>query len=101
MSGAVDYFTHCDSVGIHALCEGEAEVHRPGYLTDLISDRAVDYIGRQTGKAPFLLSVHYTAPHWPWEARGDEADRHSVQKSLRTRDRAGANVPDPVHHHDI
>jgi arylsulfatase A-like enzyme len=25
------------------------------------------------GSQPFLLSLHYTAPHWPWESRDDEA----------------------------
>jgi len=35
----------------------------------------VDYIRRQRDVAkPFLLSVHYTAPHWPWETRADEAE---------------------------
>ena len=84
MSGGVDYFTHRDSAGVHDLCEGEAEVDRPGYLTDLISDRAVDYIGRQKGKAPFLLSVHYTAPHWPWETRDDESVARSIEKIIHT-----------------
>ena len=84
MAGGVDYFTHRDSAGVHDLCEGEAEVEKPGYLTDLISDRAVDYIGRQRGKEPFLLSVHYTAPHWPWETRDDESVAHSIEKIIHT-----------------
>jgi len=75
MSGGLDYFTHCDTSGVHDLWEGETEIHRVGYLTDLISDRSVEYIGRQReGARPFLLSVHYTAPHWPWETRADEAE---------------------------
>ncbi len=75
MSGGLDYFTHCDTSGTHDLWDGETEVHRIGYLTDLISDRAVDYIERQRGTGkPFHLSVHYTAPHWPWETRADEAE---------------------------
>ena len=75
MSGGLDYFTHCDTSGVHDLWEGETEIHRVGYLTDLISDRSVEYIGRQRdGAKPFLLSVHYTAPHWPWETRADEAE---------------------------
>ena len=78
MSGGVDYFTHCDSAGVHDLCEGEAEAHRPGYLTDLISDRAVEFVERQPAKRPFFLSVHYTAPHWPWETREDEALARSL-----------------------
>ena len=78
MSGGLDYFTHRDSAGQHDLFDGEAESHAAGYLTDLISDRAVDVIGRQRG--PFLLSVHYTAPHWPWETRDDEAIAHRLEK---------------------
>ena len=76
-AGGVDYFTHLDYAGVHDLVEGETEVHRDGYLTDLITERAVEYIDRRQGadhaskRAPFLLSVHYTAPHWPWETRAD------------------------------
>jgi arylsulfatase A-like enzyme len=78
MSGGLDYFTHRDSAGQHDLFEGEAECHRVGYLTDLISDRAVEFIGRQRG--PFFLSVHYTAPHWPWETREDAAVAQGLEK---------------------
>jgi arylsulfatase A-like enzyme len=84
MSGGLDYFTHRDSAGHHDLYEGEAEAHRAGYLTDLISERAVDFIGRHAGGAPFLLSVHYTAPHWPWETRADEALARSLEKLAHT-----------------
>jgi arylsulfatase A-like enzyme len=79
MSGGVDYFTHQDSFGVHDLWENETEVRRPGYLTDLLSDRAVDFI-RRKGKEPFLLSLHYTAPHWPWERREDEAVSRGLEK---------------------
>jgi arylsulfatase A-like enzyme len=81
MSGGVDYFTHKDSQGVHDLFEGESQAHRSGYLTDLISDRAVEFIERRKeAKAPFLLSVHYTAPHWPWETRADEAEARRIEK---------------------
>ena len=83
MSGAVDYFTHCDSAGKHDLYDGEAEVERRGYLTDLVSDRAVDFVQRQ-GKKPFLLSLHYTAPHWPWETREDEAEAKRISSIVHT-----------------
>ena len=83
MSGGVDYFTHCDSAGVYDLCEGENEARRTGYLTDLISARAVDFIERQRGaKAPFLLSVHYTAPHWPWETRDDAALAETIRDGI-------------------
>ena len=85
MSGGLDYFTHRDSAGQHDLYEGEAEAHPVGYLTDLISERAVDFISRQRGsQTPFLLSVHYTAPHWPWETRDDEAVARGLEKISHT-----------------
>ena len=73
MSGGVDYFTHCDSSGVHDLYQGEKEVHRKGYLTDLLTEEAIAFVRRAKGK-PFLLSLHYTAPHWPWETRADEEE---------------------------
>ena len=83
MSGGVDYFTHCASTGAHDLFEGEAERHEIGYLTDLISDRAVDYVERMAQQtSPFFLSLHYTAPHWPWETRDDAALAEEVRGNL-------------------
>ncbi|HWV15530.1 MAG TPA: sulfatase-like hydrolase/transferase [Cellvibrio sp.] len=74
--GAIDYFTHKAGVGENAkedLYEGEVPVQQVGYYTDLIADRAIDYIEqRNTGK-PFFLSLHFTAPHWPWEGPQDQA----------------------------
>ncbi|MEO7854652.1 MAG: sulfatase-like hydrolase/transferase [Rubrivivax sp.] len=72
MSGGVDYFTHKDSAGVHDLWAGETERPEDGYLTDLISQRALAYVQRASAQ-PFFLSLHYTAPHWPWETR-DDAD---------------------------
>ena len=83
MSGGVDYFRHCDSAGKHDLYEGEEEVQRTGYLTDLISDRAVEFVHRQKSR-PFLLSLHYTAPHWPWETRADEAESQRISSIVHT-----------------
>jgi arylsulfatase A-like enzyme len=88
MSGGVDYFTHYSSNGQHDLWFGEEEKAEEGYLTDLLSRRAVDYIERMAarnraqGEAPFLLSLHYTAPHWPWETRDDEALAQEVKANL-------------------
>jgi len=79
LSGGLDYFTHRDTAGFHDLFEGEKEIHLKGYLTDLISERAVSYIQRNAN-TPFLLSVHYNAPHWPWETREDEAESKRIEK---------------------
>jgi arylsulfatase A-like enzyme len=79
LSGGMDYFTHRDTAGNHDLYENEAEVHRKGYLTDLISDRAVEFIERKRKEA-FFLSVHYNAPHWPWLTRADAAESRRLEK---------------------
>ena len=41
-------------------------VTEPGYITDVITDEALDYLQRRDSGKPFYLSVHYTAPHSPW-----------------------------------
>ncbi len=85
MSGGVDYFTHCDFNGRHDLYFGEEEKHEDGYLTDLLSKRAVEYVTRgdeSKSDRPFFLSLHYTAPHWPWETRDDAHISPDVAKNL-------------------
>lgn len=102
MSGGVDYFTHCDSSGRHDLWFGEEDCQQEGYLTDLLSRRAVDYVERMAlQEAPFFLSLHYTAPHWPWETREDEAKAPAVKNNLF--DLAGGNIHTyrrMIHHMD-
>jgi arylsulfatase A-like enzyme len=34
------------------------------------------------GDTPFFLSLHYTAPHWPWETRDDAALAEEVKDNL-------------------
>ncbi len=71
MSGAGDFFSHKDMAGDPDLFEGDVPVDRVGYITDLLTGRAVEYL-RRPHKKPFYLSLHYTAPHWPWEGPKDE-----------------------------
>ena len=72
LSGAVDYFSHRVPSGKLDLHEGNVTVNQTGYMTDLLTDRAVQYVRRRHA-APFYLALHYTAPHWPWEGPGDTA----------------------------
>ena len=100
VAGGVDYFTHQDSFGVHDLFENGAEVHHDGYLTDLLSDRAVDYVSRSAdARKPFLLSLHYTAPHWPWETREDEALAKSLGKAIAHLDGGTIHVYRRMIHH--
>jgi choline-sulfatase len=45
------------------------EVQRvPGYVTDAITDNALRFLAERAGDdTPWYLSVHYTAPHSPWD----------------------------------
>jgi arylsulfatase A-like enzyme len=81
-SGGMDYHSHRDGAGHHDLYDGEQEDHRKGYLTDLISDRAVQFVKRRRAE-PFLLSVHYNAPHWPWLTREDAAEARRIAPDRR------------------
>ena len=74
MSGGVEYFTHDDANGERDFFENEQPVppERAGYMTDLLTARAVEFLKRRRTR-PFYLSLHYTAPHWPWEGSGDAA----------------------------
>jgi arylsulfatase A-like enzyme len=86
MSGGVDYFTHRDTSGEPDLFEDEVPTERVGYLTDLITERAVGYLrSRAADQAPFYLSLFYTAPHWPWEGPLDEQTSKNL-KELAHRD---------------
>ena len=105
MAGGVDYFTHCSSQGDHDMYRGESAHHEVGYLTDVLSQRALEYVERQAAAArsgkPFLLSLHYTAPHWPWETRDDAHVAPAVAANLFHLD--GGNVASyqrMIHHMD-
>lgn len=84
MAGGVDYFTHCASTGAHDLWVGEEEQPHEGYLTDLISNKSVDFVKRmaQDTSQPFFLSMHYTAPHWPWETREDRKLAQTIKDNI-------------------
>ena len=85
VEGGADYFVHRmvmggRPVGI-GLAEGEKATTREGYLTDIFGDEAVRVI-EETDSRPFFLSLHFTAPHWPWEGREDEALARTVGNSF-------------------
>ena len=53
--------------GAPMIRDGEVQ-QTPGYVTDVITDNALRFLAGRTGQdAPWYLSVHYTAPHSPWD----------------------------------
>ena len=76
-SGAADYVSHLGDSRTNDLYENEQLVTVPGYLTNLIAEKAVAFIKQPQAK-PFFLSVMFTAPHWPWQAPGDAPYKDTV-----------------------
>jgi len=80
-SGALDYFSHTIG-GKEDLWDDDVAIHQAGYLTGLLGRRAVDVLnGYARSGQPFLLSLHFNAPHWPWEAPGDEAESERLRQA--------------------
>lgn len=75
--GGADYFRHSLTLTADSkadLWDGDVQVDEVGYMTDLLGKHAVNEITRMTAsRDPFLLSLHFTAPHWPWEGPDDRA----------------------------
>ena len=76
--GGADYVSHRYE-GEDVLFEDNKPVKSEGYLTDLLTDRAIDYVTKTDG--PFFLSLQYNAPHWPWQAPGDPAYNDTTKMS--------------------
>jgi arylsulfatase A-like enzyme len=73
--GGVDYYSHIGTSRQKDLWDGDVPIEKQGYMTDLLGDRAVELINEYgKARAPFFISLHFNAPHWPWEAPGDEAE---------------------------
>ncbi len=77
--------------------EGDMSIGQ-GYITDLITERSLRYIDELSGsEKPFYLSVHYTAPHSPWEAQ-----EHPEEYRQLYADCEFTGTPDlPIHPNQI
>jgi arylsulfatase A-like enzyme len=84
--GAVDYYSHGANQR-DDFWDDDAPLHQMGYLTELLGNRAVDVINdyAKSGRS-FLLSLHFNAPHWPWEAPGDQAESERIHGNLFDND---------------
>ncbi len=68
------------------------------YITDVITDKALGWLAEFQGQEePFYLSVHYTAPHDPWDE-----DQHPKEYVEMYRDCGFTATPDlPIHPNQI
>ena len=82
-SGGGDYYSHSFG-GIHDLWDGGAKVEETGYLTDLLADRTIETLDkRKADGRPFFISLHVTAPHWPWEGPDEEGKAESERLAAK------------------
>ena len=68
-SGYIDYYQHTagrDAPLKGDLFENDTPVEVQGYMTDLITDRSLQFIERSSG-GPFFIDVAYNAAHWPYQ----------------------------------
>jgi len=91
-SGYIDYYVHSDGAGRPDLFENAAAVEVPGYMTDLITERSVAFIGRNSSR-PFFLEVAFNAGHWPYQppdrpSRARDNARHLMPFDDSTSTRA-------------
>ena len=50
------------------------------YVTDVITDLAIEFIENRPGDRPFFLMMHHKAPHRPWEPADAQAARFADQR---------------------
>ncbi len=67
LSGYIDFYTHTrGGDGLRDLFENTTPIEESGYMTDLITARAVRFIEQKAAR-PFFLEIAYSAAHWPFQ----------------------------------
>ncbi|MCK5730364.1 MAG: sulfatase-like hydrolase/transferase [Draconibacterium sp.] len=74
VSGNVDFISHRDGIGLYDWWHNRDTSYEKGYVTDLITDHALEFMVKNKDK-PFLVYLPHEAPHFPYQGRNDKADR--------------------------
>ncbi|MDV9174469.1 sulfatase-like hydrolase/transferase [Streptomyces sp. W16] len=80
--GVLEYFSKLGQLGDYDLYEGDATYQDLRYYTQVLTERAVEYVGREHDK-PWLLNLNFTTPHWPWLAEGDAETGAEIAAKIR------------------
>ncbi|MER6673467.1 sulfatase-like hydrolase/transferase [Streptomyces sp. NPDC000983] len=96
--GVLEYFSKLGQLGTHDLYEGDAEYRDLRYYTTVLTERAVEYVGRDH-RSPWLLNLNFTTPHWPWLAKGDEEAGAAIAAKIRAAT-SQAEVSKALFHYD-
>ena len=82
-----DYWNILPGQGMYhdpEMVEMGKQTTRSGYVTDIITDDCIKWMGERSGEKPFLLLCHHKAPHRSWQP--DEKHAGMFE---------GADVPEP------
>ncbi|MFD6287496.1 sulfatase [Streptomyces sp. NPDC060205] len=96
--GVLEYFSKLGQLGDHDLYEGDAEYEDLRYYTEVLTERAVEYVGRDHDK-PWLLNLNFTTPHWPWLAEDDAESGAQIAAKIRAAKNQG-EVSRALNHFD-
>ncbi len=82
LGGNVEYFTHVELSDLPVLYRDRQPVERPGYMTHLLADDAVQFL-RENRSKPFFLYVPLTAPHFPFQGPDDHQMKFTAENWTR------------------
>ena len=86
--GEIDYFTH-ESNGVMDWYRDNEPLKEKGYSTTLIGDDAVKFINGHDPNTPLYLYLTFNAPHSPYQAPQEYADRYKNMEDPTRRTYAG------------
>ncbi|TLS47711.1 twin-arginine translocation pathway signal protein [Streptomyces montanus] len=96
--GVLEYFSKLGQLGDYDVYEGDATYKDLRYYTTVLTERAVEYVGRDHAK-PWLLNLNFTTPHWPWLAEGDAETGAEIAAKIRAAD-SQAEISKALNHYD-
>lgn len=96
--GVLEYFSKLGQLGTYDLYEGDAEYKDLRYYTTVLTERAVEYVGRDHAE-PWLLNLNFTTPHWPWLAEDDAETGAEIAAKIRNA-KSQADVTAALLHND-
>ena len=105
VGGNVDYLTHVAGYGLKEVdwWQDRTIQNEPGYTTDLLTQYATDFIGRNKEK-PFFLFLAHEAPHEPWQGRNPDAQKSpeaTYKEMVEVLDESVGKVMDALREHHL
>jgi len=91
-AGGKDYFIQ-PTTGNGGLRDGDTLLGQHRYLTDELGDRALREIREaKADNVPLFMSLHFTAPHWPWEGPEDLKVAQDAKGALFTAENGSISI---------